>query len=221
MYLSISYLCLKKFFFSWYRDNTKYYIYNFYSTGKIHLYDDSNGQGKNGSTSSTSQISCKDDSILDFKSPKKYMLEKNINGNKLLDKSKKKIIRAKIKVTNDKKKPDSSKQFQNKKNIYDIQQPPIESSFFKVENKVDLPQTTADIKTAYVCPLCFKNLKDESSQAIHMKSCAIKNNVSTKKLLDAVELQERQAAERKSLGLLSAPILQDKKKPVSRKAVCI
>ncbi|KMQ91003.1 structure-specific endonuclease subunit slx4 [Lasius niger] len=34
--------------------------------------------------------------------------------------------------------------------------------------------------------------------------------------MDAMELQERQAAERKSLGLISAPILQDKK-PVSRK----
>jgi len=52
-----------------------------------------------------------------------------------------------------------------------------------------------------------------------MKSCATKNNMSTKKLMDAVELQERQAAERKSLGLLSAPILQDKKKPAPRKMV--
>jgi len=96
----------------------------------------------------------------------------------------------------------------------------IESSFFKSEKKeIESPQNSIDIKTAYVCPLCFKNFKDENSQAVHMKSCATKNNMSTKKLMDAVELQERQAAERKSLGLLSAPILQDKKKPAPRKMV--
>lgn len=127
---------------------------------------------------------------------------------------------AKIKIINNRKKPETNKLLQNRK-LDTQQQPSIESSFFKTEKKVDSPQNSADIKTAYVCPLCFKNLKDESSQAAHMKCCAIKNNISTKKLLDAVELQERQAAERKSLGLLTAPILQDKKKPVPRKMVDI
>ncbi|XP_014483996.1 PREDICTED: uncharacterized protein LOC106749241 isoform X2 [Dinoponera quadriceps] len=186
---------------------------------KAYLSDDCNNEcEKNGSTC-TSQTSCEDDSILDFKSPKKYMLRKNINSNKLLDKPKKKVPNTKIKIVNNKKKPDHHRSLQSKKNLHDIQQPLIESSFFKTENNVDSPQgRAANVKTAYVCPLCFKNLKDESSQAVHMKSCAMKNNISTKKLLDAVELQERQAAERKSLGLLSAPVLQDKKKPVPRKA---
>lgn len=149
------------------------------------------------------------------------MLRRNINNNKLSDKAKKKVPHTKIKIISNKKESDSNRLLQNRKNLHDTQQPSIESSFFKNESKVDSSQIPANVKTAYVCPLCFKNLKDESAQAIHMKSCAIKHNVSTKKLLDAVELQERQGAERKSLGLLSAPVLQDKKKSVPRKAVCI
>ncbi|XP_032686038.1 uncharacterized protein LOC116851091 isoform X2 [Odontomachus brunneus] len=187
---------------------------------QIHLSDDSNNECKKNDSISINvpQSSCVDDSIMDFKSPKKFMSLKNINSNKLLDKPKKKVSHSKIKIINNKKKADSNKLLQNKKNIHDTQQTSIESSFFKTENKMNLPQSPANVKTAYVCPLCFKNLKDENSQAVHMKSCAIKNNVSTKKLLNAMELQERQAAERKSLGLLSAPILQDKKKPAPRKA---
>ena len=48
-----------------------------------------------------------------------------------------------------------------------------------------------------------------------MKICAFKNNITTKKLLDVIELQKRQENERQSLGLLVAPVLQDKKKPTS------
>jgi len=161
---------------------------------------------------------------LDFKSPKRKntVQAKIIKSNKPLDKSKKNMLCTKSKVINNGKKFESNKLLQNKKIQHDAQQPSIESSFFKSEKKdIDSPQNSINVKTAYVCPLCFKNLKDENLQTVHMKSCAIKNNVSTKTLMDAMELQERQAAERKSLGLLSAPILQDKKKPVSRKMVGI
>lgn len=148
------------------------------------------------------------------------MKSKIINSNELLDKSKKKALHSKSKIINNERK--NRKLLQNKKIVHDVQQPLIESSFFKSEKKeTESLQSSVNVKTAYVCPLCFKNFKDENSQAVHMKSCATKNNVSTKKLMDAVELQERQAAERKSLGLLSAPILQDKKKSAPRKMVIV
>lgn len=191
---------------------------------KTYLSNDSSNENKKNDNACTSQSSCDDDSILDFKSPKRKntVQTKIINSNRLLDKSKKKVLCSKSKVINNGRKPKGNKLLQNKKIQHDIQQPLIESSFFKSEKKeIDSPQSLTNAKTAYVCPLCFKNFKDESLQTIHMKSCAIKNNVSTKTLMNAMELQERQAAERKSLGLLSAPILQDKKKPVSRKMVSI
>ncbi|XP_011641193.1 uncharacterized protein LOC105429733 isoform X2 [Pogonomyrmex barbatus] len=185
---------------------------------KTHFSEHSNND-INKDTIHTYQASCDDDSILDFKSPKKIhsMQSKVVNSSKPSDNSKKKI-HSKPKIINNERKLKSRKSLQNKKIPHNVQQPLIESSFFKSEKKeTDSPQNSIDIKTAYVCPLCFKNFKDESSHAVHMKSCAMKNNVSTKKLMDVVELQERQAAERKSLGLLSAPILQDKKKSVPRK----
>ncbi|GAB1861308.1 Structure-specific endonuclease subunit SLX4 [Camponotus japonicus] len=189
---------------------------------KASLSNDSDTENKKNSIASTSKSSYDDDSILDFKSPKRKntVQTKIIKSNKPLDKSKKNVLCTKSKVINNGKKFESNKLLQNKKIQHDAQQPSIESSFFKSEKKdIDSPQNSINVKTAYVCPLCFKNLKDENLQTVHMKSCAIKNNVSTKTLMDAMELQERQAAERKSLGLLSAPILQDKKKPVSRKMV--
>lgn len=51
-----------------------------------------------------------------------------------------------------------------------------------------------------------------------MKTCAAKNKVSTGKLLDAVELQEKQAMERVAMGLPAAPPIQQKK-TVSKKLV--
>ncbi|XP_018315342.1 protein MLP1 isoform X2 [Mycetomoellerius zeteki] len=178
-----------------------------------------NNESNMDDTACTSQPPL-DDSILDFKSPKRIhsMQSKVINSNRFPDKAKKKVLHSKPKIIMNEKRSKSGKPLQNKKIFRDVQQPLIESSFFKSEKKeIESPQSSTAMKTAFVCPLCLKNLKDENSQAIHMKSCAAKNNVSTKKLMDAVELQERQAAERKSLGLLSAPILQDKKKSVPRK----
>ncbi|XP_012225867.2 uncharacterized protein [Linepithema humile] len=179
--------------------------------------DSNNENGKND-VASTSK--CDDDSIMDFKSPiKKHFIQpKVINSSRFPDRSKTKVLCSKTKVTNNEKRSGSSKSLQSSKILRNKQQPSIESSFFKSEKKeADSPQSLTDVKTAYVCPLCFKNFKDENSQAVHAKSCAAKNNVTTKKLMDAMELQERQAAERKSLGLLSAPVLQDKKKPAPRK----
>ncbi|KAG5323402.1 SLX4 endonuclease, partial [Pseudoatta argentina] len=178
-----------------------------------------NNESNTDDTACTSQPVL-DDSILDFKSPKRIhsMQSKIINSNRFPDKVKKKVLHSKPKIIINEKKSKSGKPLQNKKIFRDVQQPLIESSFFKSEKKeIELPQSSTAVKTAFVCPLCFKSLKDENSQAVHMKSCAMKNNISTKKLMDAVELQERQAAERKSLGLLSAPILQDKKKSAPRK----
>ncbi|XP_077256158.1 uncharacterized protein LOC143894030 isoform X1 [Temnothorax americanus] len=190
------------------------------SMDKAHLSDNSNNENKDD-TACTSQSPC-DDSILDFKSPKRTDSLQSKIRNTLSDKAKKKVLRSKSKNINNEKISRSKKSLQNKKIFRDVQQPLIESSFFKSEKKeLESPQCSTDenAKTAYVCPLCLKNLKDESSKTVHMKSCATKNNVSTKKLMDAVELHERQAAERKSLGLLSAPLLQDKKKPAPRKMV--
>jgi len=188
-----------------------------FSIDKIHLSNHSD-EYKQNDTACTSQSQCDDDSILDFKTPKKmYSVQAKITNNNKQSKSKGKILHSKTKTIKNKRKIESNKISQNRKISHDIQQSLIESSFFKSEKKTD----PVDVKTAYVCPLCFKNFKDECSQALHMKSCAIKNNISTKELMVAVELQERQAAERKSLGLLSAPVLQEKKKPASRKVVNI
>lgn len=160
---------------------------------------------------------------MDFKSPRKIHTEKlkNINNDNLIDKSNRKAQRSKLKIINTAKKSERNKRPKDGKLLHDVQQPLIESTFFKSDKKIDSLQNSVNVKTAYVCPLCFKNLKDEDLQTAHMKNCAIKNNVTTKKLLDAMELQERQAAERKSLGLLSAPVLQDKKKSTPRKMVSI
>ena len=96
----------------------------------------------------------------------------------------------------------------------------VESTFFKAKHESDNAEPTTDVKVALVCPLCFKTCKDLDSQVLHMKICACKNKISTRKLLDAIELQKRQANERKLLGLLSAPILPDKKKQVPHRTVC-
>lgn len=191
----------------------------FSADNKAHSSNRSDDQCKKNDTTCTSQSPSQrdDDSILDFKSPKRYPVQLKLANNNHVNKSKKKVLRSKSKVNSNERKIENNKTSQNRKLLHDIQQPSIESSFLKSEKKPE----SVDVKTAYVCPLCFKNLQDKGLQSIHMKSCAIKNNVSTKKLMVAVELQERQAAERKSLGLLSAPALQEKKKSAASKLVDI
>ncbi|XP_043799369.1 protein PFC0760c-like [Apis laboriosa] len=149
------------------------------------------------------------DSILDFKSPKQFSKTKLTEFNYFNGHQKKKTnIKFKnvIKSQRDNKK---KKEQEKKRNLQESQS--LESSFFKFENNCD-NNSNNDVKVALVCPLCFKTFKDLNSRALHMKICAYKNNISTKKLLDAIELQKRQEDERKSLGLLVAPIVQDKKK---------
>lgn len=159
------------------------------------------------------------DSILDFKSPKiqnqKAKLNELFNYN-----IKRKIAVAKTKgfVKNHKETKLKHNSEKEKKGYLQKSQPSIESSFFKSEGSSNDNKSDDNIiKEALVCPLCFKTFKELNSQAIHMKICAYKNNISTKKLLDAIELQKRQESERKSLGLLAAPIVQERKKIVSHK----
>ncbi|XP_046418369.1 uncharacterized protein LOC124178782 isoform X1 [Neodiprion fabricii] len=145
----------------------------------------------------------KDDSLADFRSPVK---ETDLNES-LADF---KVSLRNKRLTHKENKPVlKKKQKKNRDALSNVNQPSIESSFFK-------PQTM--VKTGFPCPLCFKSFKDTTTKNSHMKSCATKNKVSTKTLLDAVELQAKQANERKALGLLEAPPIQPKK-TVSRKLI--
>lgn len=51
------------------------------------------------------------------------------------------------------------------------------------------------------CPLCYRSFDKLSTKTSHLKGCALKHKLSTQQLLEALELQHRQATERKSLGL--------------------
>jgi hypothetical protein len=55
------------------------------------------------------------------------------------------------------------------------------------------------------CPLCWKTFEKNEAQMLHMKVCAARHNITTQQLLAAVELQDRQAAERQALGLPDIP----------------
>ncbi|XP_034946991.1 MATH and LRR domain-containing protein PFE0570w [Chelonus insularis] len=124
-----------------------------------------------------------EDSLADFKLPK-LNSRSNLarNGVKLLDNPKKSTRTKSNSSRNTKKKPDSN-------------QMSIESSFFKPP-------------TAFVCPLCLKSFNESSQQIAHSKNCAVKNRISTRQLIAATELHERQAEERKAIGLPAAPIQQ-------------
>jgi hypothetical protein len=71
----------------------------------------------------------------------------------------------------------------------------------------------------FQCPLCWKTFEKNEAQMLHMKACALRHNVTTRQLLDAVELQERQAAERQALGLPDIPAVHNVKKPSSKKVI--
>nr|XP_034173541.1 structure-specific endonuclease subunit SLX4 [Osmia lignaria]XP_034173542.1 structure-specific endonuclease subunit SLX4 [Osmia lignaria]XP_034173543.1 structure-specific endonuclease subunit SLX4 [Osmia lignaria]XP_034173544.1 structure-specific endonuclease subunit SLX4 [Osmia lignaria] len=172
----------------------------------------------NNKNSCNKFVETEDDSILDFKSPESKGHKSRLN--ELYDHNvRKKITIVKFKGSAKNHKDTKFKQHSEKEKKGNLKQsqPSIESSFFKSENSSDNKSDTTNVKAALVCPLCFKIFKDLNSQALHMKICAYKNNISTKKLLDAIELQKRQENERKSLGLLAAPTVQEKKKVVSRK----
>ncbi|XP_076244436.1 uncharacterized protein LOC143185377 [Calliopsis andreniformis] len=156
-----------------------------------------------------------DDSILDFKSPKSKIMRPTT-----IKQKKKPATKLKHPVKN---KGIQIKQQTKKGKSLQGSQSLMESSFFKPKDNsnsrepfTSIPTSTNE-KVAFICPLCFKPFKDLNSQALHMKLCAFKNNISTKKLIDAIELQKRQENERKSLGLLVGPVIQDKKKALPRK----
>lgn len=69
------------------------------------------------------------------------------------------------------------------------------------------------------CPLCWKTFDKNEAQILHMKACALRHNVTTRQLLNAVELQERQAAERQALGLPDIPAALTVKKQSSKKVI--
>lgn len=71
----------------------------------------------------------------------------------------------------------------------------------------------------FQCPLCWKTFEKNEAQMLHMKACALRHNVTTRQLLDAVDLQERQAAERQALGLPDIPAAHNVKKPSSKKVI--
>ncbi|XP_076379512.1 uncharacterized protein LOC117221735 isoform X2 [Megalopta genalis] len=154
------------------------------------------------------------DSILDFKSPdSKIAKSKSCEFVKPSNIKQKRKATTKLKSITKNQKDTESKQ-KLKKGSFEHS---IKSSYFEIRNSNDHNNLITDMKVACVCPLCFKTFKDINTRAVHMKICACKNNISTKKLLDAIELQKRQEDERKSLGLPAAPRVQEKKKSVSHK----
>ncbi|XP_063235184.1 structure-specific endonuclease subunit SLX4 [Bacillus rossius redtenbacheri] len=54
------------------------------------------------------------------------------------------------------------------------------------------------------CPLCWRRL--ERKATAHLKLCAARHGVGTQQLLEALELQRRQAGERSALGLPPGPV---------------
>jgi len=64
------------------------------------------------------------------------------------------------------------------------------------------------------CPICTQ-LVDVKNFITHVKSCGTSYNLSSETLIKAVDLQERQTAEREALGLpkLSKSSVVKKKKP--------
>lgn len=61
------------------------------------------------------------------------------------------------------------------------------------------------------CPVCLLML-DNKSFINHIKSCGTSHNLPSNIIIEALNLQERQAAERRALGLPKAIINQDVKK---------
>ncbi|XP_043501644.1 uncharacterized protein LOC122523826 isoform X2 [Polistes fuscatus] len=152
-------------------------------------------------------------SLADFKSPKKKLVTTLKQFNFKLETNKKKETKLKTK-SNKALNKKASISNQLTKNIFHV--PKQTESSTSMENN-ESTKLSNDAKIAYVCPLCFKTFKDTNSKTLHMKTCATKNNVSMKQLLQAMELQERQSAERVSLGLLAAPVLQNKKQTTINK----
>jgi intracellular sulfur oxidation DsrE/DsrF family protein len=81
------------------------------------------------------------------------------------------------------------------------------------------PSIAGDARRNFQCPLCWKTFEKNEAQVLHMKACALRHNVTTRQLLDAVELQGRQAAGRQALGLPDIPTTRIVKKSSSKKVI--
>lgn len=149
-----------------------------------------------------------DDSLADFKSPKQSSITKVTESSN----SQRRKTTRKLKNPVKSQKELNKQRLERKRTVQNAQTS-IESSFFKSKNSSD-NEATSIAKVALVCPLCFKTFNDHDSRVLHMKICAFRNNISTEKLLEAVELQNRQEDERKALGLLAGPTVQERKKQI-------
>ncbi|XP_057335232.1 protein PFC0760c-like [Microplitis mediator] len=88
----------------------------------------------------------------------------------------------------------------------------------KESNQMSLESSFFKPATSFACPLCLKTFVDSASQLAHSKTCASKNNVSTRKLIEAAALHERQAEERRAIGLPAQPFAQPRRKSTFKKA---
>lgn len=146
----------------------------------------------------------KDDSLADFKSPKLERVPPATVKPKILNdkRAKKSSSKSKTLATN-RKKENAARRTTDQQD-----QPSIESSLFRA--------SITATKAGHTCPLCMKFFADTAAGTAHSKNCATKNNVSTKKLLAAVALQERQSHERIAIGLPAGPLIQPKTKTPRR-----
>jgi hypothetical protein len=95
---------------------------------------------------------------------------------------------------------------------------------FKTENASDCvyqvyTSLAGGTRRNFQCPLCWKTFDKNEAQISHMKACALRHSVTTRQLLDAVELQDRQAAEREALGLPGIPVAHTIKRASSKKVI--
>lgn len=85
---------------------------------------------------------------------------------------------------------------------------PMSQSIFKTFPDQNISNLLNESKQ---CPICFKML-DVNNFNNHVKFCGSSHNLSSKTIIKAVDLQERQAAEREALGLPKLTKSRDVKK---------
>lgn len=159
------------------------------------------GDNNSSSEENNKDKDTEEDSLADFKSPPK---PERLRKNQL----------NKYRIAAEKPKGKTKSKSTTKSRKSNANQPSIRSSLLKPQVSY---QNQADFKEAVTCPVCLKAFKDDTTCNNHVKSCAAKNKVSIEQLLEAKRLQEHQAQERKAMGLLAAPVLQEKKKPFRSK----
>lgn len=85
---------------------------------------------------------------------------------------------------------------------------PLSQNVFKSSPETNLFITTNENKQ---CPVCLQ-MVDTKHFTNHVKSCGSAHNLSSEVLIRAVDLQERQVAEREALGLPKLNQSKDVKK---------